>query len=279
MACKQFEHPRGFALAFDTDEVEFADKYIRPRQIARTFRQHDPGAEEASQAKSEFLSSMSHELRTPLNSILGFSPLLGRLPSDPLSDRHQRHVQQILDNGKHLLNLIDQVLDLSRIESRETPMLIEDISVRAMIENCVAISMPLVQDAKIEMTVEDFGPKDLACRADEMQLRQVLLNLLSNAIKYNVNSGKVTVSAAARDDGVVRITIADTGHGISEENKSHLFEPFNRLGRESSNVPGTGIGLSIAKRLIKGMGGDIGADTEVGKGSTFWVELPAVEGR
>jgi len=85
--------------------------------------------------------------------------------------------------------------------------------------------------------------------------------------------------AAARDDGVVRITIADTGHGISEENKSHLFEPFNRLGRESSNVPGTGIGLSIAKRLIKGMGGDIGADTEVGKGSTFWVELPAVEGR
>ncbi|MBT7250722.1 MAG: HAMP domain-containing histidine kinase, partial [Rhodospirillaceae bacterium] len=101
---------------------------------------------------------MSHELRTPLNSILGFSPLLGRLPSDPLSDRHQRHVQQILDNGKHLLNLIDQVLDLSRIESRETPMLIEDISVRAMIENCVAISMPLVQDAKIEMTVEDFGP-------------------------------------------------------------------------------------------------------------------------
>ncbi len=228
----------------------------------------------ASQAKSEFLSSMSHELRTPLNSILGFSQLLADDPDDPLSARHQRYVQQVLDNGEHLLALINQVLDLSKIEAGKVPVKIEDVDLSAMLQDCVAMSKPQADERNIKIDIGRDEKSIDACRADTLQLRQVLLNLISNAIKYNEDRGTVTIEVSRHAPEIVRISVADTGAGIPEDLQQHIFEPFNRLGRETSNIQGSGIGLTIAKELVELMGGNIGFSSGSG-GSTFWIELPA----
>jgi PAS domain S-box-containing protein len=228
----------------------------------------------ASQAKSEFLSSMSHELRTPLNSILGFSQLLADDPDDPLSARHQRYVQQVLDNGEHLLALINQVLDLSKIEAGKVPVKIEDVDLSAMLQDCVAMSKPQADERNIKIDIGRDEKSIDACRADTLQLRQVLLNLISNAIKYNEDRGTVTIEVSRHAPEIVRISVADTGAGIPEDLQKHIFEPFNRLGRETSNIQGSGIGLTIAKELVELMGGNIGFSSRSG-GSTFWIELPA----
>jgi PAS domain S-box-containing protein len=228
----------------------------------------------ASQAKSEFLSSMSHELRTPLNSILGFSQLLADDPDDPLSARHQRYVQQVLDNGEHLLALINQVLDLSKIEAGKVPVKIEDVDLSAMLQDCVAMSKPQADERNIKIDIGRDEKSIDACRADTLQLRQVLLNLISNAIKYNEDRGTVTMKVSRHAPEIVRISVADTGAGIPEDLQQHIFEPFNRLGRETSNIQGSGIGLTIAKELVELMGGNIGFSSGFG-GSTFWIELPA----
>ena len=231
-------------------------------------------AERSSNAKSSFLASISHELRTPMNSILGFSQLLADDPDDPISERHQRYVDQVLKNGQHLLELINQVLDLARIESGQSNISLEAVNLSAVISECLDLARPLVGERRIEL---DFFPatEELPrARADKSVLRQVLLNLISNAIKYNRDGGRVAISAERTSENKVRVTVADTGPGIPREKHAQLFEPFNRLGLEGSKTEGAGIGLTISKQLVEQMEGRIGFESEVGHGSRFWIELP-----
>lgn len=231
-------------------------------------------AEAASRAKSDFLSSMSHELRTPLNAIMGFAQVLEI--DEGLSEDQLDSVHTIRRSGQHLLQLINEILDLARIESGRLELSIEEVGIAELFAESGALITPLAADRNI---VVQFArkPSAIAVRGDRTRLNQVLVNLLSNAVKYNRQSGSIVVSALPRGAGTIRISVADTGHGIPAEKLGQLFTPFNRLGAENSDVEGTGIGLVIARRLIEGMGGRIGVDSRVGAGTTFWIELPMAE--
>lgn len=232
-------------------------------------------AQLASRAKSEFLSNMSHELRTPLNAILGFAQLMQTNRREPLSEKQESYVSHILTGGRHLLDLINEVLDLARIEAGGMTLSIETISAREVVADCLEMTSTLT--ASRSVTVLDETHPDLPLlRADFTRSKQVLLNLLSNAIKYNTEGGTVRLRSMMVD-GALRFSVIDTGPGISELQIAHLFEPFNRLGAESTDIEGTGIGLVITKTLIEQMGGAIGVQSEVGKGTTFWIDIPVAE--
>jgi PAS domain S-box-containing protein len=230
-------------------------------------------AELANRAKSEFLARMSHELRTPLNAILGFAQLL---EIDDLGAERGESVQQILRAGRHLLQLIDEILDVARIEQGTLSLSIEPVHLREIVREALDLIQPLAASANIRIRTE-ASQFDGHALADRQRLKQALMNLLSNAIKYNREGGDVTVSCGAAPGGRVRIEVADTGPGIPAEMMDRLFLPFERLGAERTPVEGTGIGLSISKRLIELMGGEIGAESQIGRGSTFWVELEPAE--
>ena len=249
------------ANAFDRLDAEEALRALKDR------------AEAASAAKTEFLSSMSHELRTPMNAVLGFGQLLQL--ELPAGSRQRGYIDEILKGGQHLLALIDDVLDLARIESGRVQLSVEPIGMAELIDDCLRLVGPLAQRRGIDIAVQPMAA--LALRADRVRLRQVLLNLLSNAIKYNVDGGRVEIGAETRDDGRVRIAVADSGPGIAAERQHELFQPFNRLGAEHGPVHGTGIGLVIVRRLVEMMGGQVGVVSRPGAGSTFWFELPADE--
>ncbi len=231
-------------------------------------------AERASRAKSEFLSSMSHELRTPLNAILGFAQLL---QLEDLDRDHSESVEQIVRAGQHLLQLIDELLDVARIEQGSVLLSIEPVRLDDVVSGALEFVLPMAVSAGIGVFV-DTSQFERHALADNQRLKQVLMNLVSNAVKYNRPDGTVSVSCEPTSTGRLRVAVADTGPGISPERMQRLFLPFERLGAERSAVEGTGIGLSICKRLVELMGGEIGAESEVGRGSTFWVELDAVEG-
>ncbi|MDJ0776680.1 MAG: EAL domain-containing protein [Gammaproteobacteria bacterium] len=228
-------------------------------------------AEKANEAKSEFLSSMSHELRTPLNAILGFSQLFSY--DRDLSQEHLANANEINRAGKHLMSLIDQILDLARIESGEVNVALEPVSLPQVLGDAVHWVAPLAQerDITIEYSPDEFDR--LSVMADSIRLKQVFLNLLTNAVKYNRQQGSITVLCERDDAGQLRIGVRDTGNGISPERLKELFQPFNRLGAEHSAVEGTGIGLVITRQLLDLMHGDLGIDTEIGVGSTFWVSF------
>ncbi len=234
-------------------------------------RQAKEDAEQANQAKSAFLSSMSHELRTPLNAILGFAQLL-----ETQADQDARqYVQHIESAGWHLLELINEVLDLARIESGNINFSREKIGLRSLVDECLALVASQATRLDISLSRAPI-PDDAALQADSTRLRQVLLNFLSNAIKYNRHGGSVHV-ALGRGEALPnswRITVSDSGKGLSPEQQEQLFQPFNRLGAEHSGIEGTGIGLAISKRLIELMGGQVGVASQPGSGSTFWLELP-----
>ncbi len=246
----------------------------RVQQRTRALNRAKDDAENASKAKSQFLSRMSHELRTPLNAILGFGQMLNRDPEGDLSDKKRGFVDRILSSGDHLLNMINEVLDLSRIESEALSIEIQTVSPRVLLDECLEQITAAYVDRYIRVI-------DLTTRvdlpmvyADPARLRQVLLNLLTNAIKYNGDRGEVTIDCQPADSDSLRIWVSDTGPGIPVEKQRHLFEPFERLGAEKSDIEGTGIGLSIARQLIEHMGGKIGFTSEEGAGSTFWIDIP-----
>jgi len=231
-------------------------------------------AEKANLAKSDFLSSMSHELRTPLNAILGFAQLLASTTPLP-TDSQKESIDQILKAGWHLLTLINEVLDLAVVESGKLPISKEPVSLAEVISECRAMMEPQAQQRGISMTFPRLD-RPRFVDADRTRVKQVLINLLSNAIKYNREQGTVAVNCTEANPERIRISVTDTGAGLASEQVLQLFQPFNRLGRESSAEEGTGIGLVMSKRLVEQMGGQVGVESTVGVGSAFWFELSSV---
>jgi len=229
-------------------------------------------ADAANRAKSEFLSRMSHELRTPLNAMIGFSQVLLLAAKDPLTVRQQAYVRDIETSGRHLLRLVDDVLDLARIESGKDRMSIERVSIAEAFKGLSGAMTAIADAAGIALSVLEPATA-IDVRTDGVRLHQILLNFVSNAIKYNRERGSVTVSAEMKGERV-RLTVADTGLGIPQARHEDVFRPFHRLGREHSGIDGTGIGLAICKRLAEAMDGTIGF-ASTSEGSAFWVELPA----
>lgn len=228
-------------------------------------------AERANQAKSEFLSSMSHELRTPLNAILGLSQLFEY--DKNLTATQKSNAREIDKAGSHLLTLINEVLDLAKVESGHLELSMEAVELSTVLEECRVLIAPLAESHNITLDFVSAQCKPYYISADNTRLKQVLLNLISNGVKYNRTEGYVMISCAETDRGSLRINVKDSGHGIAINQLSKLFQPFSRLGAEHGNREGTGIGLVITKQLVEMMGGTIGLDSVVGKGSTFWVEF------
>ena len=231
-------------------------------------------AEAASRAKSEFLSRMSHELRTPLNAILGFGQLI-ELDADTPGLRESG--DQILKAGRHLLALIDEVLDITRIEPGRLHMSTEPVCVDEVVREIIDLVAPLAMPGKIKLSVDASSGPDRYAYADRQRLKQVLLNLVANAVKYNRTGGAVNVGCESVGPGRLRILVRDTGPGIAADKLPRLFTPFDRLGAEQRGVEGTGLGLSLSRRLAEAMGGSIGVDSTVDVGTVFWVELADAE--
>jgi PAS domain S-box-containing protein len=233
-------------------------------------------AEKSNLAKSDFLSNMSHEMRTPLNAILGFAQML-EAGTPALNAKQKGHVDQILQGGWYLLKLINEILDLALIESGKLSIHMEPVSILNVISDCHAMIEQQAEKRDIRLYVAEMETThthiDYFVQADPTRLKQVLINLLSNAIKYNKTGGTVAIKCIEKSAERMRICIEDSGEGLSPEKIALLFQPFNRLGQETGAEEGTGIGLVMTKRLIELMGGEIGVESTMHKGSLFWVEL------
>jgi PAS domain S-box-containing protein len=247
--------------------------------ITETYRYQDKlrtaieEAERANLAKSEFLSSMSHELRTPLNAILGFTQLLENSRKDPLSDRQKVQVNHILMGGRHLLSLVNDVLDLARIEVGEVSLSLERIEPLRVLNDCIDLVRGLADAKEITLKTIQRDEELPSILADYTRLKQTLINLINNGIKYNQPNGLVEVELSSSGN-YLRFSVRDTGIGISEDQQANLFKPFSRLGNENSDIEGTGIGLIITRKLVEQMGGEIGFKSETGVGSVFWITIP-----
>jgi PAS domain S-box-containing protein len=243
-------------------------------RIEEALREAKTEADRANHAKSEFLSRMSHELRTPLNAILGFGQLLER--QDPTPQQRGR-VDHIMSAGRHLLNLINEVLDISRIEAGHLQLSVEPVAISQVLEEALDLMRPLAADRAMQVSVDVQPEKDLHVLTDRQRFKQVLLNLLTNAVKYTPVGGRISVSVEQSGSTKRRVVITDTGAGIAKDKLTRLFTPFDRLDVEQSGVEGTGLGLALCQRLMHAMAGDIGVKSTIGKGSAFWIELPAAE--
>ncbi len=227
---------------------------------------------QANRAKSEFLSRMSHELRTPLNSILGFAQLL---ELDDLTASEYESLRHISRAGSHLLELINEILDMARIDAGKLDLSLEPVSLDEVVREVAVLMQP--QAEQFDVAVDVASIRTPYVNADRQRLRQAITNLVSNAIKYNRRGGLVRIDGDATSAGRIRLTVTDTGPGIPYDRQGAVFAPFERLGAEQTTVEGTGVGLTLAKRVIEAMGGAIGFDSKVGLGSTFWIELDAAQ--
>ena len=238
-------------------------------------RQAKDEAERASAAKSQFLSQMSHELRTPLNAILGFGQVLGSDTRQPLAPAQQTQLAEMMHGARHLLDLINGLLDLGRIEAGRLEVTLRPLSAQAIVEEALGLIQPLAERQRVRLPAHWSAPAGLAVLADHTRLLQVLLNLLGNAIKYNRPGGEVAVLWQC-DGALLRLGVRDQGAGLRPEEQSRLFQPFERLGAEGSGIEGTGIGLALSRRLMQAMGGEIEVESTPGQGSTFWLRLACV---
>ena len=264
-----------FAAARDITERKLLDQALQETNVELEGAKF--AAEKANLAKSDFLSSMSHELRSPLNAILGFAQLMES--GTPLPTPSQKgSIDQILQAGWYLLELINEILDLALIESGKLSLSPEPVSLADVLIDCQAMIEPHAQSGDIRVIFPPFHDLGFV-DADRTRMKQVFINLLSNAIKYNRAGGEVEVVCSTDDAQRTRISFRDTGEGLSADKLAQLFQPFNRLGQEGSAQEGTGIGLVVSKRLVELMGGEIGAQSTVGVGSVFWVELNATMAR
>jgi len=231
-------------------------------------------AEEANRAKSDFLSSMSHELRTPLNAIIGFTEYVLESDEEPVTEDQRESLSQVVKAGRHLLVLIDDVLDLSKVEADAISLSLEAVDLREVADECVSLLSAFAASKNVEIDNQLTAQALPPVKADRNRVKQVLLNLLSNAIKYNKDPGRVQILQGAAAPGMLRIAVRDDGLGIADDRLADLFNPFDRLGAENSAIEGSGIGLTITKSLVDRMGGKISVDSVTGKGSTFWLEMP-----
>ena len=263
------ERPATLLVLIDRTEQKRSEIALRDAWAA---------ANQANAAKSEFLSRMSHELRTPLNAVLGFAQLMN---AGSPTEEDRESIESILKAGRHLLQLINEVLELSRIESDRINLSPEPVRIGDLIGQALEIMAPLAEAASVDMTCGRAGCPGCGryVLADRQRTLQVLLNLLSNAVKYNTANGSVSVRChQEQGSDAIRVSVTDTGPGLAPDQIAKLFDPFERLGREHGPVEGTGIGLAVARRLVEAMGGHIGVTSNLGQGSTFWCELPLAEG-
>jgi signal transduction histidine kinase/CheY-like chemotaxis protein len=258
----------------DARTAELRDALAEQARLEEGQRRAREAAEEANRSKSEFLSRMSHELRTPLNAVLGFAQLL---EVEELGDANHDSVRQIIRGGRHLLDLINEVLDITRIETGAFQLSPEPVLVSEALADVTALTGPLASQAGVHLVSGSSSRCNVHVLADRQRLNQILLNLISNAIKYNRPGGTVSVTCEPGDGATLRIGVHDTGPGIRPEHIDLLFTPFERLGAEQTTVEGTGIGLALSRRLAEAMGGTLDVDTTPGQGSTFWLTLPVVE--
>ena len=254
-----------FATATDVTERK------RAEQVAETARAE---AERANQAKSEFLSRMSHELRTPLNAVIGFGQLL---ELDDLDPDQREGVQQILKGGRHLLELINEVLDISRIESGTLSISMEPVHLGSVLADALSLIRPLADEAEVALIADPSEHSDVHVLADQQRLKQVLINLLSNAVKYNRRGGEVRVHCTALGERRIEVAVADTGSGMTADQLERLFDPFDRLGADTTGIEGTGLGLSLSRGLVEAMGGTIKAESQPQTGTTIRVELDTAQ--
>ena len=257
-------------------QIELAQEVNEHKETCHALRIAHDQANAANAAKSRFLSNMSHELRTPMNVIMGYSELLKRTAPDGRDEKADAYVDQILESGNQLLGLIDQVLDLSKIEAGKLLISLEPVSTAELFSVAVRQSAVLAQRQDIEIVDQTKAQSLPDVVADERRVKQALMNLASNAIKYNRPGGKV-IFRAERNGRYLRLSVQDTGKGIAADRHPQVFEPFNRLGAENSGVEGTGVGLALTKELVEQMGGHIGFESREGIGSTFWIDLAVAQ--
>lgn len=231
-------------------------------------------AENANMAKSQFLASMSHELRTPMNAILGFSELMKTNPNDPPSKSQDEYLHLVMNSGHQLMGLIDQVLDLSQIETGEIVVHMTEVSVFPIVAECLLNFSTKAEALDVKLENKCLTGEGYIVYSDPVRLRQILLNFISNAIKYNKPKGQVSVVCSVKADHITRISVQDTGQGIAPAAQDHIFMPFNRLGREAGQIDGTGIGLTITEKLANAIGATVNFQSKEGQGSVFWVDIP-----
>jgi signal transduction histidine kinase/CheY-like chemotaxis protein len=258
-------------LAYIIHRVEDVTQFVRLNEHGLLEAKEE--ADRANTAKSEYLSRMSHELRTPLNAILGFAQLL---ELEDLGEEQRENLHYILSAARHLLALINEVLDIAAIEAGRLPLSLEPVAVADVVAETVSLIRPLADQHEV-LLVSPPVSCQVHVLGDRQRLKQILLNLLSNAVKYNRQGGRVELECGPAGDGM-RIQVVDTGPGIAPEAMEQLFVPFERLGSEQTGVEGAGLGLPLSRRLAEAMGGTLAVETEVGQGSRFWVELPMAEG-
>ncbi len=245
-------------------------------QLYRELERQSAALEVASQHKSEFLASMSHELRTPLNAIIGFSEVLLERMFGELNERQDDYLRDIWSSGKHLLELLNDILDLSKIEAGQMVLNRSEFDVRESLEYCLALVRERAIKQRMLLSLE-VGPEVGLVNADRLRFRQVVLNLLSNAVKFTPDGGRVGVRASIRDQILV-VEVADTGPGVAAEDRQRIFDAFQQGTRHPEQTEGTGLGLTLSKRILELHGGRIWVESEAGKGSTFGFALPAGSG-